>query len=547
LPTVMLAPDLILYNATIHTMSAHDLTATALAIKDGKIVGVGGDDEMKELAGFGTTTENLEGATVLPGLIDAHNHLLMTGKILGQIQLYDCRSIPDILDRVADRAKTTPPGGWIQGRGWDESLLTERRYPTRQELDRVSPNHPVVLHRVWNKLVANTAAIRIAGINRNTADPLPDVPYAGSFDRDEHGEPTGLFRDRAKELITDHVPAPTEGDLIAAIERACRAYNAVGITAVAEPGLYPPEVRAFHRAHRNGCLTVRTDMLMAGWGFGSLAEDTMLKDRFENIGLEGGLGDDLLRLEGIKFMPDGGVGDRTARMFEPYLGDPENRGVWIVEPERLFELIRWVHDLGFSIDSHTCGDEAQEVVVRAYASAQSTNPKPHLKHRVHHAYLPTQSALELMAKHRIPAVVSNPFILNLGESFVESLGAERASATMPMRRYIDAGVPLAGSSDSPVSDFNPWAGIYAAVTRITVTGRVLGEDQRISAREAIRSYTIGGAFVSGRERKLGSLEPGKLADLIVLDHGPFEIPVVDLRDVKPTATMLGGRWVHGRD
>jgi predicted amidohydrolase YtcJ len=546
LPIRPLAPDLILYNAIVHTMNAHDLTATAVAIKDGLIVGVGADDEIRELAGFGTTVEDLGGATVLPGLIDAHNHLVSTGKILGQIQLYDCRSIPEILHRVAERAALTPPGEWILGRGWDESLLVERHHPTRRELDLVAPNHPVVLHRVWNKLVANSAALRAAGIDRDTPDPSPDIPYSGSFDRDEHGEPTGLFRDRAKDLVTDHIPPTSESDLIQAIERACRAYNEAGITAVAEPGLYPVEIRAFHQAHRQGCLTVRTDMLMAGWGFGSSDEEPLLEDRFRSIGLEGGLGDDLLRLEGIKFMPDGGVGDRTARMFEPYLGEPDNRGIWIVEPDRLSELIQSVHDLGFSIDCHTCGDEAQEVVVRAYAAAQTANPKPWLRHRVHHAYLPTPTTLDLMAQHRIPAVVSNPFILNLGESFVASLGEDRASAMMPMRWYIDAGVPLAGSSDSPVSDFNPWVGIYSAVTRKTVADRVLSEDQRIGVREAIRSYTIGGAYASGRERKIGSLEPGKLADLIVLQRDPLELPVEDLLHVKPAATMMGGRWVFGR-
>jgi predicted amidohydrolase YtcJ len=526
-------------------MDANDHTATALAIKDGRIVGVGADSEMKELAGFGTISEDLEGATVLPGLIDAHNHLLMTGQILGQIQLYDCRSISEILERVAHKVASTLPEDWIQGRGWDESLLKERRYPTRYELDQVSPNHPVVLHRVWNKLVANSAALLAAGINQNTPDPPSDVAYAGSFDRDEHGEPTGLFRDRAKELITDQVPSQSEDELIAAIDRASRAYNATGITAVAEPGLYPSEIRAFHRAHQLGRLTVRTDMLMAGWGFGSAAEEGLLQDRFANVGVLGGFGDDILRVEGIKFMPDGGVGDRTARMYQPYVDEPNNRGTWIVEPERLSTLIRWVHDLGYSIDSHTCGDEAQELVVRAYARAQTENPKPNLRHRVHHAYLPTATTLELMGEHRIPAVVSNPFILNLGDSFVESLGEDRAANMMPMRRYIDAGVPLAGSSDSPVSDFNPWVGIYAAIARTTVNGRVLGEDQQISVREAMRSYTIGGAFVSGRERKIGSLEPGKLADLIVLEVDPFHLPVEHVKYVKPVATLLGGQWVHG--
>src|SRR5262249_2361790 len=156
-----------------------------------------------------------------------------------------------------------------------------------------------------------------------------------------------------------------------------------------------------------------------------------------------------------------------------------------VEPNRLSELIRWVHDLGWSIDTHTCGDEAQETVVRAYAAAQEANPKPWLRHRVHHAYFPTAETVSLMAKHRIPAVVSNPFLVTLGESFVLSLGEERAARAMPMRTYLDAGVPLAGSSDSSVSDYNPWVGMYGAVARTTVAGRVLGAEERISAREAL--------------------------------------------------------------
>jgi predicted amidohydrolase YtcJ len=205
-----------------------------------------------------------------------------------------------------------------------------------------------------------------------------------------------------------------------------------------------------------------------------------------------------------------------------------------------------VHDLGWSIDTHTCGDEAQEVVVEAYAAAMTANPNPALRHRVHHAYFPTARAIRLMAKHRIAAVVSNPFITNLGESFVTSLGEERAARAMPMRTYIDAGVPLAGSSDSAVSDFNPWVGMYAATTRRTVTGRVLGASERISLREALRAYTIGGAFATGQERARGSIEPGKLADLVVLDHDPFTLPLDALKEVKPAATMLGGRWVFER-
>jgi predicted amidohydrolase YtcJ len=546
MPVRSLAPDLILFNGLIHTMNAHDLSATAVAIKDGRFVGVGADDEMRSLAGIGTTLEDLEGKVVIPGLIDAHNHLLATGQLLGQIQLYDCRSIAEVTARVGEAANRLPPGTWIVGRGWDESLLAERRSPSRYDLDAVAPDHPVVLHRVWNKLVASSRALRIAGVTRQTPDPPSTELYAGSFDRDEHGEPTGLFRDRAKELIARHIPEPTDAELVEAVERACLASNAVGLTGDAEPGLFPNEIRAFARAMEQGKLTVRVEMLMAGWGFGPAAEEGELKRRFEEVGVIGGFGNDLLRLEGIKFMPDGGVGDRTAKMFEPYLDEPQNRGQWVVEPGKLTELIQWVHDLGWSIDSHTCGDEAQEVVVKAYSAAQKRRPKPWLRHRVHHAYFPTLEVLELMARHRIPAVVSNPFITNLGESFVASVGEERAGKMMPMRTYIDAGVPLAGSSDSPVSDFNPWVGIYAATTRTTVTGRVLGEPERIAVREALRSYTIGGAFATGQERQRGSIEPGKLADLVVLERDPLAMDPHELNDVKPLATIVGGRFVFDR-
>ena len=539
-----LAPDLMLVNATMHTVDDANPAATAVAIRDGRFVAVGDDAQIRALAGPATRVEDLGGATVVPGLIDAHNHLQATGRMLREVQLYDTRAIPEIVERVAARVRETPRGEWVVGRGWDESLLAEKRHPTRYDLDAVSPDHPVVMHRVWNKLVCNSAALRAAGIDRETPDPPAGVLYSGSFERDEAGEPTGLFRDRAKDLITSHIPEPAEEERVASVEAACRAYNAVGLTGVAEPGLYPEEIRAFDRARREGKLTVRTDMLMAAWGFGAPETEDGLEARFESMGVGGGLGDDLLRLEGIKLMIDGGMSDRTARMFDPYLDEPENRGTWVVEPKRLVTLIRWVHDLSWPMDIHTCGDEAQETVVQAFAAAQRANPKPWLRHRVHHAYFPTPAALEAMAEAGIPAVVSSPFLTNLGEGFVNSVGPERASRAMPMRTYLDAGVPLEGSSDSSITDYNPWVGMHAAVNRMTATGRDLGKDsEALTAEEALRSYTLSGAFVTGRDDRQGSIAPGKLADLVVLDRDPLAIAPDELDRVKPTATMLGGEWV----
>lgn len=536
------APDLVLTGGVVHTMDSHQHTATAVAIKDGRFAGVGLDDEMRSLTGLGTVEEPLDGRTVIPGLIDAHNHLLSTGFLLQELQLYDCRSIREIVERVQQAAAQAPPGTWIAGRGWDETLLAEGRYPNRHDLDPVSPDNPVLLHRVWNKLTCNSAALRAAGIDRTTPDPPSDVPYSGSFDRDEHGEPTGLFRDRAKELITAALPAHTADDLVRAIGVASQHYNAAGITAVGEPGLTPPEVRAFHRAHREGRLSVRTEMMLAGWGFGTASIESGLAERFASLGVMTGFGDAMLRIGGIKFMPDGGIGDRTARLFEPYLDEPEHRGQWIVEPDELRRLIRFVHDLGFAIDTHTCGDETQQVTVEAYAAAQEANPQPWLRHRVHHAYLPTERTLELMARWHIPAVVSNPFLRSLGESFVQSLGYERASRMMPMRTYLDQRIPLAGSSDSPVAVFDPWIGFHAATTRETVAGTVLGADERITPAETLLSYTMGGAFALGREREIGSIEPGKLADLVILDDDPLTVPPDRYLDWRPRATMVGGIW-----
>jgi predicted amidohydrolase YtcJ len=539
----VLHADLILTGGRVHAVVGGP-PATAIAVRAGRVVAVGGD-ELRDLGGPGTESVDLRGRTVVPGLIDAHNHLLHTGQVLGQVQLFDCRSIAEIAERVRARAAQLPPGAWLLGRGWDESLLAERRHPTRHDLDPVSPDHPVVLERVWNQLVCNTRALQAAGITRETPDPPAGLLYAGGFERDADGHPTGHFRDRAKDLIRRAIPDPEQPELVVAVETACRAYNALGLTAVAEPGLWSHEMRAFAEAEHRGRLTVRTDMMIGAWGWGDAADDERVRDRLIETGTPTGFGSDLLRIGGVKILPDGGIGDRTARVYEPYLDDPANQGTWVVDPARLPGFVRFAHDLGFAIDTHTCGDEAQAVTVAAYAAAQEANPKPGLRHRVHHAYFPTAETLVLMARHGIAAVTSNPFLVYLAESFVTSIGEARARRAMPMRTYLDAGVPLAGSSDTPVSDHNPWTGIWAACARRTELGRELDPSECLTPVEALQSYTTGGAFAIGRDHDLGTLEPGKLADMVVLDRDPLTMPLDQLRDAAPVATLVGGRIVAG--
>jgi predicted amidohydrolase YtcJ len=537
--------DRILLNGRILTVDKSFSTEEAVAIQQGEIVATGSNEEISDLASGRTRVDDLGGAIVLPGLIDAHNHMLSTSVGLTQVQLYDCRSIPEILDRVAAAVAKAKPGEWVLGKGWDEALLGEGRFPTRWEFDSVAPNNPVVMHRVWNKLVANSAALAAAGITRETPDPPADLLYAGGFDRDpETGEPNGLFRDRAKQMILQAIPGLSQSQMVEALAIGSRAYNAVGLTGIADPGLFPEQLRAYQDARQSGALSVRSDLLLGAYGFAPLDLMEGLQGWIQGYGVHGGFGDDMLRLEGIKFGLDGGVGDRTGRFYEPYLNEPDNYGQWVIDPDEYPHMVRWAHDQGWSIDTHTCGTAAQDLAVRAMIAAQRANPNPRLRHRVHHGYFPSDDVLPMMAEHRIGALVSTPFITNLGDSYILSIGEERASRTIPLASYLKAGVPVASTSDTPITDYNPFVGMYAAVARKTVQGRQFDLSEAISREDAIRSYTISGAWATGLEHRKGSLEPGKLADLTVLDRDPLTCSDEELRDTIVTRTMVGGTWVY---
>lgn len=539
-----LAPDVILTDAKITTMADDRPEAGGLAIKDGHILAVGNQAGIEALASDNTRVIRLGGRRVIPGINDTHNHMMSTGAVLNDVSLYDARSIDDIKAAVAMRVDESPPGAWILGRGWDESLLREKRFPNRHDIDEVAPNNPVVLERVWNMLLANSAAMMVSDIGRHTPDPPADQLYAGRIERDERGDPTGIFRDRAKQLVQSVIPVRTVAERELHIRTACRAYNRLGITSVAEPGLVPDWIRAYQNVRRGGQLSVRTSMCLAGWGASMEPNESLIEGRIADVAVYTGFGDPLLRFDTVKFMPDGGVGDRTALMFEPYAGEPDNRGQLIMTEAELFERVRWCHDRGWSIDCHTCGDRMQELVVKAYAAAQQASPDPTIRHRIHHGYFPTSTTLELMREYRIPALATIPFLTNLGESFVASVGEQRAAKMMPLRTYLDAGVPIALGSDSPVTTYNPFVGIYSATTRKTVYGRELGPEEAVSREAALRLYTRDAAWVMFEDAIKGTLEPGKLADIAVLDRDLFAVPDEEIRDITSVLTILGGAIVH---
>lgn len=327
---------------------------------------------------------------------------------------------------------------------------------------------------------------------------------------------------------------------------ACGHYNSVGITSIVDPGLSPHEFRGYQNVYRKGTLTVRSALCVVAWGYlKTPAEESKVKERLEAMGVSTGLGDHWLRLDAVKMMPDGGVGDRTALMYEPYRDEPDNRGQEIVEAAKLREYILWCHERGWSVDCHTCGDRMQDIVVEAYAEAYRRQPWARIRHRIHHGYLPSARALALMQEHRIAALTQPDFIYGMGESYVPALGLSRASRLKPHRTYLDRGIPLAFSSDSPVYEVHPFLGLYAAVARKTIKGTQFDEGESVTREKALIAYTRSAAPITGEKAIKGSLEPGKLADLVVLDRDYLTCPEDEIRDIRPVATMVDGRWVYG--
>ncbi len=527
--------DRILTNGRFVTCDATFSVAEAVAIARGRIVAVGTRAAIAALAMPGTVIDDLGGATVLPGLIDAHTHMLATGALLRNLSLYACREIGEIQALVRERAAATPPGTWIVGRGWDETLLAEGRYPTRRELDAAAPDHPVVLNRVWNKLVCNSRALAIAGIDRATPQPSGDR-YAGGFDVDTNGEPTGLFRDNAKQMILRHVPPSTRAEAVDILASVCAAYNAVGVTSIADPGLTPEEFGVYAACAAQGRLTVRSHLMVGAWGFYPPGRDYTAI--IEGLGVAAGFGNEMVRYDAVKLMVDGGIGDQTAAVTEPYIGG--GTGTMIVPDEELPALIRWCHDRDWPVECHTCGDRAQAAVVDAIVAAQDAAPKPHLRHRIHHGYMPRAETVAKMAAYGIPAVIQPAFLYGLGESFIASLGRERAARMNPARTYLDAGVPLAGSSDSSVYEYNPFLGIWAAMARETAKGKRFDAAEALTRVEAIRLYTTGAAHAIREEATRGTIASGKLADFVVLDRDILTCPIAEIRALHPLRTILGG-------
>ncbi|WP_298817393.1 amidohydrolase [Chloroflexus sp.] len=537
-----LAPDLILFNATIYTLNPTLPQCRAVACKDGRIVAVGDDADALALAGPATRRIDLGGRTVIPGINDAHNHMLEMGLKLGRIGLDDCDSIAKLVERVRAVASITPPGQWIVGEGWNESLFREGRLPNRHDLDAATTAHPVLLKRFFNMDVVNTRALELASVTAATPDPV-----GGKIERDRDGTPSGILRAAAKELCRRLLPAPTQAECIAALEAAGRAYLAYGITSILDPGLQPWEIQAYLAARRAGRLPVRANLLISWHGFRESETRAELEARAVAFGGLSGFGDEWLRIGGLKMAIDGGTTSHTAWMFQPFLGEDRVYDYNRLDPEDLREFFTHGHTLGWDIGIHAIGDRAHHEAARAFADVLREYPREH-RHNLIHGYFATEESLQHMARHGLAVVIQPTFIYYEGDDLFRDVGPELAARYKPMRTYLDRGIRVVATSDVPSTvHFNPFIGLYALVTRKSWKGTLIAPDQAVSREEALYACTVAGSWLTREEHIKGPLAPGFLADMAVLDRDYFTCPAEEIKDIQVEMTILGGQVVYERD
>ncbi len=528
--------NLALVRGNVLTMDPDMPRATAILIEHGKVTFVGSDHDVLAMKRPGTEVVDLQGRAASPGLNDAHAHPMALGFARGDLDLTPtaCSSIADIVSRVEEAIADRPFGAWIVGRGYDQGRLTDQRHPTRHDLDAISPDNPVLLIRACHHIaVANSKALELGGVDRNTPD-----PEGGSIDHDEAGEPTGVLRETAYETVRATMGQPTEDDMVDAIKRGGDAFLAAGVTSAVEAGIYRfDELRAYQRLWRSGELPIRTYLMM-------IIDETL--DELIDLGIQTGFGDAHLRIGPAKLFSDGSIGGHTARMSQPYEGTTDGYGLWMQEPEMMKASIKRAHNAGFQVGIHAIGDAAINLILDGYEEAQTASPREDARHRIEHCSIVDLPTVERIAQLGVIPIPGTTFLYDFMDSYVNNLGMERLRYAYGMRTFADHGIVAAASTDAPVVNESAMLGLQTMTTRRDVHGRPIWEEERVTLDEALRAYTVNGAYASFEESTKGSLEPGKLGDVTVFETDIEAVAPAELGTVAIDLTILSGNVVFER-
>lgn len=514
----------------------------ALALWGDKVLAAGRDAEIAELIGPSTKVVDLAGRLATPGLNDSHLHLVSLGMTMDWVDARPAAAptLDALLGRIAARAAKAKPGDWVLARGYDQTKLDTGRHPFREELDRASPDNPVMLVRTCGHIsICNSRALALAGIDETSPTP------PGGLIEQLNGRLTGLLAENARAPVWAAIPDPTEDDLVAGIERGGNYLLSLGITscmdaAVGQRGGFG-EIAAYHRAKRDGRLPVRTWLALLG------DAERSIVPQCHAAGLISGTGDAMLMVGAVKIFLDGSAGGRTAWMTEPYLGEDKTTGVQMLSNEDLERQVLDAHAKGYQLACHAIGDAAIEQLITAYEKALAAYPDPDRRHRIEHCGFSTPQQHERMVRAGIYPCPQQVFIHDFGDAYIKVLGEERALPSYPFRTWFDLGLKPATGSDAPVCDPNPFPNFHTMLTRKTWRGTVMDERQRVSIEEALQAYTEYGAFSQKQEMVKGKLKPGFLADVAVfsrnlLTASPEEI----LTDTRCDLTIRGGEVVYER-
>jgi hypothetical protein len=525
--------DTLLFNGNILTMEsvgrASAVAFGAIGFNNGRIAAVGDTKALLAQAAAQTVLYDLQGRTVVPGFIDAHAHIWKIGHLLTtMLDLRRVASIEDLCAAVRQRDTQLPRGDWLQGRGFNEAALAERRKPTRDDLDQAVPGRPVVLTRTCGHIFAvNSAALKLAGITAQT-----QAPVGGVIERDENGQPNGILHETAMGLITRVMPPPTAADYAKMILAALEHQLSLGITSSADCGVAPELLEVYLELDRQGALPARVLVMPL----------RRVDGRKDPVPLPAKRVSDRLRVDTVKFLADGGLSGATAALSVRYRHS-DTKGTLRFDEEDLRALCQESHDQGWRIATHAIGDVAIDQVLRIY---EGLGPHPEgLAHRIEHFGLPSEVQLKRAAKLGVISAPQTIFIRELGRNFLEFVPDQFLPRTYPIRAMLDAGLTVALSSDAPVvEDDNPLAGMSAAITRRSKEGVAIAPEQSISAQEALYAYTMGGAIASGDAANRGSIHPGKWADVAVLSADPLTTDPAALMDIRVEMTFVAGSKVY---
>ncbi|MBW7998049.1 MAG: amidohydrolase [Candidatus Glassbacteria bacterium] len=529
-PLMAEQPQTILYNGNIITVDNRQPRARAVAVAGGRFIAVGTNREIRALANARTKEIDLGGRTVVPGFIDAHSHPASAGR--RHLTRVDCdlRSIAEIQQAIRARAARTPAGEWVLGFKYDDTKTSEGRFLSRDDLDAAAPDHPVfVVHRGGHSQYVNSLAYSKAGVTESTPD-----PDGGRFVRNpDTGKLNGRILERAAGAFSAVIPEEYDRqDYRAGVKLISGMLARAGITSVHDAYSSTADLQAYQDAREAGELLTRLYCLM---------DSAQIDDMIE-AGVRTGFGDEWVRIGAMKATCDGSISERTARLSEPFIGSPDDYGIIVTQEAELYELARKAHEAGWQIGIHANGDVAIDITLGIYERLQREIPRRDPRFRLEHCTVINDSLVKrIAALGAIPTPFST-YVYFHGEK-MRFYGEKRLNSMFAVRSFLDAGVMVTQTSDYPPGPFEPMMALQSSVTRTDMNGKLWGPDQRVSVEEAIRVGTLHGAYASYEENLKGSIEPGKLADLVVLGEDPTAVDPFTIIEIPVERTMVGGRWV----